>query len=127
MKECNSCGKCCIKYGNGGLSVSNRQSDYWDNYRPEIARYVNNGNIWMQPDTGEPLERCPWLRKVPDQNKYTCDIYFDRPDDCKFYPSTLDEMVMDECEMIEKKDLTNPKQAQKELDIIMEDSRVGFE
>ena len=36
-------------------------------------------------------------------------------------------MVMDECEMIEKKDLANPKQAQKELDIIMEDSRMGFE
>ena len=57
---------------------------------------------------------------------YTCDIYFNRPDDCKFYPSTLDEMVMDECEMIEKKDLTNPKQAQKELDIIMGDSRTAF-
>ena len=81
----------------------------------------------MQPDTGKPIEQCPWLRKVPDQNKYTCDIYFDRPDDCKFYPSTLDEMVRDECEMIEKKDLINPKQAQKELDFIMEDSRSAFE
>ena len=64
---------------------------------------------------------------MPDQNKYTCDIYYDRPDDCKFYPSTLDEMVRDECEMIEQKDRTNPKQAKKELDIIMEDSRSCFE
>lgn len=127
MKKCNSCGKCCIKYSNGRLSASARQIDYWDNYRPEIASYVNDGNIWMQPDTSEPIERCPWLKKVPDQNKYTCDIYFDRPDDCKFYPSTLDEMIMDECEMIEKKDLTNPKQAQNDLDIIMEDSRTAFE
>jgi Fe-S-cluster containining protein len=127
MKPCNQCGKCCIKYGNGGLSVSARQLDYWENYRPEIYRYVNHGNIWMHPETGKQIERCPWLRKAPDQNKYTCDIYYDRPDDCKFYPSTLDEMVRDECEMIEQKDLTNPKQAQKELDIIMEDSRSCFE
>ena len=127
MKECNQCGKCCIKYGNGGLSVSASQMDYWDNYRPEIYRYVNKGNIWMDPDTGKPIELCPWLRMVPGQNKYTCDIYYDRPDDCKLYPSTLDEMVKDECEMLEDKDLANLKRAQKELDEIMVDSRSDFE
>ncbi len=79
MKECNQCGKCCIKYSNGGLSVSVSQSDYWENYRPDIFRYVDEGDIWINPDTGEQIELCPWLRKVPDQNKYTCDIYFDRP------------------------------------------------
>ena len=81
----------------------------------------------MDPDTGKQIELCPWLRKVPQQNKYTCDIYFDRPDDCRFYPSTLDEMAADGCEMIEEKDLANPKQGQKALDIIMQDSRQEFE
>ncbi len=81
----------------------------------------------MDPDTGKQIELCPWLRKVPKQNKYTCDIYFDRPDDCRFYPSTLDEMAADGCEMIEEKDLANPKQGQKALDIIMQDSRQEFE
>ncbi len=126
MKQCNQCGKCCVKYSNGGLSASVAQIDHWENYRPEIFKYVNDGNIWMDPDTGNPIELCPWLRKEPGQNKYTCDIYFDRPDDCKFYPSTLEEMVVDGCEMIEKKDLVNPTQGQKELDRIMIDSRVGF-
>ncbi len=127
MKECNQCGKCCIKYSNGGLTTSASQIDYWDNYRPEIVKYVNHGNIWMDPDTGKQIELCPWLRKEPKQNKYTCDIYFDRPDDCRFYPSTLDEMVADGCEMIEEKDLANPKQGQKALDIIMQDSWQAFE
>ncbi|NOY74042.1 MAG: YkgJ family cysteine cluster protein [Gammaproteobacteria bacterium] len=127
MKECNQCGKCCIKYSNGGLTTSASQIDYWDNYRPEIVKYVKNGNIWMDPDTGKQIELCPWLRKAPRQNKYTCDIYFDRPDDCRFYPSTLDEMVADGCEMIEEKDLSHPKQGQKALDIIMQDSRQVFE
>ena len=81
----------------------------------------------MDPDTGKQIELCPWLRKAPKQNKYTCEIYFDRPDDCRFYPSTLDEMVADGCEMIEEKDLVNPKQGQKALDNIMQDSWQAFE
>jgi len=127
VKECNQCGKCCIKYSNGGLTTSARQIDYWHNYRPEIVKYVKDGNIWMHSETGKRIERCPWLRKVPKLSKYTCDIYFDRPDDCRFYPSTLDEMAADGCEMIEEKDLANPKQGQKALDIIMQDSRQEFE
>lgn len=127
MKECNQCGKCCIKYSNGGLSVSVIQADYWDNYRPDIYRYVNRGSIWIDPETGKQIELCPWLRKAPNQNKYTCDIYYDRPDDCKYYPSTIDEMVVDECEMLEISDLSNKKQARKALDKIMIDSRTPFE
>ena len=127
MKECNQCGKCCIKYGNGGLTTSTSQISYWSDHKPEIYKYVKNGNIWFEPETGNQIEVCPWLRKQPNQNIYTCDIYYNRPDDCKFYPSTLDEMVIDDCEMIEPKDLANPKQGQKSLDIIMQDSRKEFE
>ncbi|MBL1261382.1 MAG: YkgJ family cysteine cluster protein [Thiotrichaceae bacterium] len=127
MKDCNQCGKCCIKYSNGGLSVSAPQLDYWENHRPEIFRYSSKGDIWIDPETGKEIELCPWLRKVPNQNKYICDIYYDRPDDCKYYPSTIDEMVVDGCEMLEKKDLSNPKQARKRLDQIMVDSRTPFE
>lgn len=77
----------------------------------------------MSPDTGEQLALCPWLRKVPGQEKYTCDIYYDRPDDCKYYPVTVEQMVADECEMLELQDLEKPKQAQKRLDKLMADSR----
>jgi Fe-S-cluster containining protein len=123
MKECNQCGKCCTNYGNGGLSASKDEIDFWRIFRPDIHRYVSNGNIWIDPDTGEQIEVCPWLRKLPDQDKYACDIYHDRPDDCKHYPVTIDQMVKDECEMLEANDLTNPKQAQKKLDLLMADSR----
>jgi len=123
VKECNSCGKCCTKYSNGGLSASADEIEYWEFFRPKIARYVSDGKIWMDPDTGEQIELCPWLRKVSGQNKVTCDIYSDRPDDCKFYPVTIAEMIKDECEMLEKKDLARPQQAQKALDLLMADSR----
>jgi len=77
----------------------------------------------MCPNSGEQLKRCPWLRQLSDQNKYTCDIYHDRPDDCKHYPVTIDQMIEDECEMLETKDLTKPKLAQRTLDEMMSDSR----
>ncbi len=98
----------------------------WDIFKPDIYRYVDNGKIWMAPDTGKQLEFCPWLRKAPNQNIYTCDIYYDRPDDCKFYPVTIEQMIHDECEMLETSDLARPKQAQKKLDQLMADSRPSF-
>ena len=101
VKECNQCGKCCTKYSNGGLSASASEIELWANFRPDIYSYVSDGKIWMSPDTGKPLELCPWLRKLPNQSKYICDIYDDRPDDCKYYPVTIDQMVEDECEMLE--------------------------
>ena len=123
MKDCNQCGKCCTKYSDGGLSASASEIELWDVFRPNIYRYVRDGKIWMSPDTGEQLALCPWLRKEPGQNKYTCDIYYDRPEDCRHYPVTITQMINDDCEMLEQQDLANPKKAQKTLDKLMFDSR----
>jgi Fe-S-cluster containining protein len=122
LKDCNQCGKCCIRYG-GGLSASASEIDWWEIHRPDIFNYVSGGEIWNSPVTGERLTRCPWLQKLPNQNKYICGIYYDRPDDCKYYPVRIDEMVRDECEMLEARDLANPKKAQETLDFLMADSR----
>ena len=126
MKECNQCGKCCTKYGNGGLSASKSEIQWWESFRPDIFRYVRAGKIWISPETGKQMQRCPWLRKLPRQNKYICRIYNDRPDDCKHYPVNIEQMVVDECEMLEVRDLTNPTQAQIKLDKIMVDSRPPY-
>lgn len=123
MKDCNQCGKCCIKYSDGGLSASAEEIKYWDIFNPSIYKYVHDGKIWFDPITEQQIEICPWLRKDPNLNVYTCDIYYDRPDDCKFYPVTIEQMIIDECEMLEKHDLSKPKQAQKTLDKLMVDSR----
>lgn len=126
MKTCNSCGKCCIKYSDGALSASEAEIELWEVFNPDIAQYVRDGEIWADPSSGKLLELCPFLRKTTDVKsvaKYTCDIYFDRPDDCKYYPSNVREMISDECEMIEKSDLLDLKKAQTKLDVIMIDSR----
>ena len=97
--------------------------EWWETYRPDIFSYVDGGKIWISPVTGKQMVRCPWLRKLPNQNKYICRIYYDRPDDCKHYPVNIDQMVRDECEMLNARDLANPKQAQRTLDNLMADSR----
>jgi len=128
MKDCNQCGKCCIKYGGGDLSATKEEIDLWEIFNPDIFKYVINNEIWFDPESGSRLTSCPFLdiaaKKNPlDPNMYTCSIYLDRPEDCRHYPSLIPEMIRDECEMIEVIDLANPKKAQIKLDIIMEDSR----
>jgi Fe-S-cluster containining protein len=127
MKECNSCGKCCIKYGDGGLSASESDVEMWELFRPDIYRYVRQGEIWFDPDNGKQLHSCPWLRKAPDSEKYSCDIYLDRPEDCRHYPSHIKEMINDDCEMLEVQDLKKTAQAQKKLDKLMADSRPPYQ
>jgi len=123
MKDCNQCGKCCIHYSDGGLSASASEIDWWEEHRPDIFSYVGDGQIWISPDTGKPLVSCPWLQKLPDQEKYICSIYDDRPDDCKYYPVDIAQMVRDECEMLEARDLLYLEKAQRTLDDLMADSR----
>jgi Fe-S-cluster containining protein len=131
VKACTQCGKCCTKYSDGGLSATREEIEMWELFRPDIAEYVRNGNIWMDPESGKQIDLCPFLRlESPGQSSskqiYTCDIYHDRPDDCRFYPVTIKQMLDDECEMIEIQDLTDPIKAQRTLDKLMEDSRPPF-
>ena len=127
MKNCNQCGKCCLKYGQGALSATANEIEMWEVFNPDIAQYVRNGEIWIDPKTGKKLQRCPFLVLESCQQKYTCSIYHDRPEDCRHYPTHIAEMIRDECEMIESVDLDNPQKAQVKLDAIMCESRPPFE
>ncbi|XQF93696.1 YkgJ family cysteine cluster protein [Pseudoalteromonas espejiana] len=128
MKECNQCGKCCIKYGGGDLSVTTDEIEMWALFNPNIYEYVKDDEIWFDPTTGVKLSTCPFLEIAPkkaphDKTLYTCSIYLDRPEDCRHYPSLVSEMIRDECEMIEPVDIKNQTRAQHKLNIIMIDSR----
>lgn len=127
MQACNQCGKCCTKYSDGGLSVTQQELDVWSLFNPDLMDYVKDGKIWIHPQTGTRLTLCPWLRKEPGKPVYTCDIYEDRPDDCKYYPVTIRQMQNDQCEMLEQADLKDVNKAQAKLDNIMADSRPPVE
>ena len=128
MKDCNSCGKCCIKYGGGALSATKEEIDLWELFNPEIFQFVRDDEIWFDPKSGSRLMKCPFLEALPSKelhapDKYTCSIYLDRPEDCRHYPSLIAEMIRDECEMIEIGDLENHRQVQIKLDMLMKESR----
>jgi len=109
MRPCNQCGKCCLRYGGGNLVAEQHEIDAWEEHRPDIFAFVSHGKIWCAPGTNHVLDRCPWLEG--QSPPYTCAIYFDRPEDCRSYPGTLNDMVRDECEMLELKDLARPETA----------------
>ena len=123
MKKCNSCGKCCETAGNGGLSATVEEIEWWATHRPDISRYVHREKIWVNPETGEYFARCPWLQKSPDGKTSSCEIYDDRPEDCRHYPVDVAQMIRDDCEMLERRDRLDLKRAQKKLDALMIDSR----
>mgnify|MGYP000046214509 CR=1 FL=1 len=58
---------------------------------------------------------------------YTCDIDYERTEDCSCYPVTVKQMINDECEMLQVGDLLNPHKAQKDLDQLLEDSRPAYD
>ncbi len=118
MRPCNQCGKCCLHYADGGLVATTEEIEDWEVNRPDIHQYVHEGQIWCSPTTHEPLPRCPFLQGT--SKPYSCGIYLDRPRDCRSYPVTIADMVRDECEMIELKDLRDERAAQRALESFME-------
>ncbi len=105
------------------MSASYEEIDWWEAHRPDIARYVRDGKIWVDPASGEYFARCPWLRDSSDGNGTVCDIYHERPEDCRHYPVDIEQMVRHGCQMLETRDLNDIKSAQKKLDFLMADTR----
>ena len=123
MKACNACGRCCQIYGGGRLAASEGDIQWWTAVRPAVADYVRHGQIWISPQTGEQLTDCPWLEPPKESPVelgagYTCAIYQDRPEECRQYPSGLDEMYRDGCEMLETQDLKTPAKALERLAVL---------
>jgi hypothetical protein len=68
----------------------------WDsNGRDDILEWVDPihvcgdlyvFDIWISPVTGDDIKRCPWLRKLPNQDKYISRIHDDKPQHCREYP-----------------------------------------
>jgi uncharacterized protein len=106
VRPCNGCGKCCEKYGHS-LQANQRDVDRWRSDRPDILRYMDPllGDLWLNPQTGEEVQRCPWLRKMPREQRFKCRIYELRPDVCRDYPVNVQQMIDDGCEMLEPEDI----------------------
>jgi len=122
MRECTQCGKCCLKYGGSGLGgATDEDLAMWEETRPDIMQYIDEvcPDLWVSPVTGEEMFRCPFLRKRPKQDKYNCRIHDVRPWVCRDYPVSIQQMLDDECEMLEKTDRwKSHRELMKELTIL---------
>ncbi len=89
--NCKLCGHCCINlsdaYCNSVLDADVNRWELEDRY--DILNFVDQSSffndIWIDQKTGEELDRCPWLKRLPN-NKYICRIHHTKPTHCRNYP-----------------------------------------
>jgi Fe-S-cluster containining protein len=43
------------------------------------------------------IKRCPWLRKLPNQDKYICRIHDLKPEHCRAYPKSRKHALKTGC------------------------------
>ena len=92
--KCVQCGHCCLDLSDAyQTSVPETDIKRWKReQRFDILEWVGPfegmDEIWISPKTGEYVNRCPWLRKLPKQNKYICRIHETKPEHCRNFPKS---------------------------------------
>ena len=92
--NCIQCGHCCLDLSDAyQTSVPETDIKRWEReQRFDILEWVGPfegmDEIWISPKTGEYANRCPWLRKLPKQNKYICRIHETKPEHCRKFPKS---------------------------------------
>jgi len=96
--KCKQCGSCCLNL-TGAFCNSASEDDVhrWaEDGRNDILEWVvpivlegeQIYDIWISPRTGDDVERCPWLRKLPGKDEYICRIQDTKPVHCRMYPQS---------------------------------------
>ena len=104
--NCRQCG-CCCQTLIFHTDCTVQDYEYWESIdRKDIMDRVSlvrkdgkivSCQIWVEPGTRNYVQGCPWLRKIPDQNRYECGIHDVRPAICRQYPGTRKHAEMTGC------------------------------
>jgi Fe-S-cluster containining protein len=95
--KCKQCGHCCLNLDAFSTCATDEDIQMWQKAgRDDILEWVDPiqlGNhfiydIWINPVTNDDVKRCPWLRKLPNQDKYICRIHDLKPEHCRAYPKS---------------------------------------
>ena len=104
---CTGCGECCIKYADELGSIDQKEYVRLPAKAKALCFLVfRKGrtafyDIWVHPDD-KTFKRCPFIRKRPKQDRYTCTIHRERPNVCRDYPVDLDQAIRDGCEIVNR-------------------------
>lgn len=84
---CRACGTCCELFG-GHLRASEADLGRWRAQgREDLLSRVNRlGWIWVNPESGRRIERCPYLERADDETA-RCAIHHTKPEMCRAYPT----------------------------------------
>lgn len=95
--NCRQCGHCCLNLVDAYRGcVSDADLARWRREgRQDLLERVDSldlghGNIlhtaWIDPATGDDVERCPWLLEAPTKGQFHCAINPSKPDHCRDFP-----------------------------------------
>ncbi|OIQ63228.1 flagellin N-methylase [mine drainage metagenome] len=105
---CTRCGKCCTNasYMLTLFATPNDILRWRREGRSDILRYapvfqeIGSADLWIDPVSGNELSRCPFLKRSRGAGgKYLCSIHETRPDVCRGYPYSMEQMREDGCEI----------------------------
>lgn len=109
--KCKQCGKCCFFFDAYTTTVSDQDVKMWkkekryDILERVYSMHLGGGqyvhDIWVNSETGEDVQRCPWLRKLPKQDKYVCRIHNLKPKHCRNYPTSKERAEENSCKGFE--------------------------
>ncbi|MBT3296843.1 MAG: hypothetical protein HN919_18470 [Verrucomicrobia bacterium] len=105
--KCKQCGHCCLNLNAFATCASEEDVERWAREgRDDILEWVVPValgdvivayDVWLDPETGEDVDRCPWLQRLPGTRKYVCGIHDVKPDICKDYPVTREHAERTGC------------------------------
>jgi len=96
--RCIQCGHCCLELDAHNTSAQEEDVVRWKKEgRWDILEYVVAGDLWISPRTNRDVNRCPWLRKLPNKNRYICRIHDTKPKHCREYPKSKKHALQTGC------------------------------
>ena len=102
---CLHCGQCCTELDYSRSLTSDDIAMWKKAGRHDILTWVGKDKedggyiIWVNPDTGEPQEPCPFL--ASNNGKHACTIHELKPSICREYPATKKHGFMTGCPGVE--------------------------
>jgi Fe-S-cluster containining protein len=92
--KCLQCGRCCREYS-GTIQATEKDLERWKaEKRKDILKWVSPVDFGdhieydfpIHPATDDDVDRCPFLRKLPNKEVYICRIHNTKPEDCVKFP-----------------------------------------
>ena len=110
--HCKQCGACCKTPSNAFSICANEEDvqlwekekredilDWVESIKVRGGEYVHT--IWVDPAKKLDVTRCPWLKKLPFQNKYMCQIHDAKPARCMQFPKSKKDTEEIDCKGFE--------------------------